>query len=360
MMRAALFFGTLLTMVGAISEKIGEQVSLSKTEAIAVEKTRCSMCQAYVRTFYEEVIRLPTTYSGEEKFLDAVNAMCFGVLQQYSFDTEATAIVKFSERYMGRSTFILKKACEVFNEEYGFGAAEFIYKKSREAAPSGIKVGKEYCEPLEVCTGKKTNVTTSTKGKKKEKEEKQEDKEKAKTKKEKEKKKKKKKTKKMPSSAFGDIDPFESMDPEYIAILERMRDDPLSFTNEHDKSEIIKTSEEITCSVCKAMVDYLPRNMDEETYVEKLETICDSDEPSNIVQALLPDWLDKYDIAQNRRGRSVLYRRRNLEQKGSDNFNRLHTFLRACKSVAQLDEVAARLGSKRKPCRPFCTVEDEL
>lgn len=225
---------------------------------------------------------------------------------------------------------VFKKACESFNEDFGSYVAEFVYKKFRGGDVTEKDAAEEFCAPHEVCSGIKKDAVGRNK----------------------------KTAKGNKKRATQSADPYANLPPEFNNLMQEMRDDPLSFSSPEEKREIVSASESVACSVCRKLVEHLPRYNDEVHYDQALETICDGGE-NEMFQTKLPRWLDKFDVVKDENARWVIQSRRGKRDETAD-FRRVQTLLRTCKKVARLDELTERLYSRQDPCIEVCPGSDEL
>mmetsp|Transcript_61969 Transcript_61969/g.135522 ORF Transcript_61969/g.135522 Transcript_61969/m.135522 type:complete len:469 (-) Transcript_61969:19-1425(-) len=285
--------------VGAsISDKVGMEVRLTKSERKSLKKLDCSFCSNIVMEMHEEVSKHDMVSKGtgsEAQVWETANAICFALLQKYRLQLSPPALVKKPEEeiesLLGSSgdsaegadpmhnMLVLKMGCQRWIEDYGGDLSGFIFKAVKNAIPPA-DASRQYCEEhLSLCG-------ESGKTKRKEK-----------AAAEKERRKVREESLRMveaEEAARQAEDPLSSLPEDSRLGLQRMlemaRDDPLQYMDEDAQQRIGQGRSELKCDVCLIVLEDVerelasrPRSMQSETDIlPMLEGVCEGDKDLSV------------------------------------------------------------------------------
>ena len=136
-------------------------LSLTGDEHAAIGTTRVAMCRAVVREMHTEIHKHSLTKAGEDDVYETVPAICLAIVQNYTMTkTPAPAsswsLVKRAKKLDDmeddgempdpesfKHIMTLKKACEVFTDDFQQELSELMYKETYRKDPEAIL--EEFC-----------------------------------------------------------------------------------------------------------------------------------------------------------------------------------------------------------------------
>jgi len=236
---------------------------MTHDEMQAVAGTRGSMCRAIVREMHVEIHKHNLKKNGEDDIYETVPAICLAIVQNYTLTatpapSSSWTLVKRAKKLDDEAEedgppdpeafkhiMKLKKACEVFTDDFQQELSELMYKETYRKDPESII--EEFCEQ----PGVRKKYKAEKGGRKRQPGEK--------PKKAKSTEQRKKEWAEPKSSEDGAMPSMDDMLRKYDTdgslsnLIEMERENPEAMLEPKDLAEVEKGSEQIRCDVCRAI-----------------------------------------------------------------------------------------------------------